>query len=102
MEKSSELPVSEDYATTQRSRVQRRRLCGIDDVIFFVVLCLIASIIWSSEIRALIPTQKHKRGELLSVEDRVTKILEENPLIGGHSTMSLFNCADLRKTAIMI
>jgi len=85
MEKPSELPVSEEYATSQRSRLRRRRLCGIDDVIFFIVLCLVASVIWCSEIRALLPNQRHKRGELLSVEDRVTKILEENPLIGQHS-----------------
>ncbi|CAA9964694.1 Dipeptidase [Pyrenophora teres f. maculata] len=90
MVKSSGLPFSADYTTTQRSRPQRRRLCGIDDVILILILCLIASIVWCSEIRALLPAQKQKIGGFVSVEDRVTKILEENPLIDGHNDLMIF------------
>jgi membrane dipeptidase len=81
MEKAGDLPTIEQHAPTQR-RSSRRRLCNIDDVVFFIVLFLIASTIWFSEIRALFPGQKHTCGEQLTVEKRAVKILQENPLIG--------------------
>jgi membrane dipeptidase len=57
-------------------------MCGADDVIFFVVLFLIASTIWFSEIRTLLSGQKHTCGKPLTVEERAVKTLQENPLIG--------------------
>jgi membrane dipeptidase len=81
MDKAGDLPTSEKLASIQR-QPSRRRLCKIDDVIFFIVLLLIASTIWFSEIRALLPGHKHTCGKPLTVEDRAVKILQENPLIG--------------------
>jgi membrane dipeptidase len=82
MEKTEGLPVREHLTHAQRRRSSRRRLCNFDDVIFLVVLVLIASTIWFSEIRALFPGQKHTCGKPLTVEERAIKILQENPLIG--------------------
>lgn len=82
MEKIRDLPVSEKHAHAQRRPSSRRRMCGADDVIFFVVLFLIASTIWFSEVRTLFSGQKHACGKPLTVEERAVKILRENPLIG--------------------
>lgn len=83
MKKSGDLPISEKHATPPRGRSPRRRMCGVDDVIFYIVLLLIAFVIWSSEIRALFSTpKKHSCGMHMTVEERAVKILEENPLIG--------------------
>lgn len=82
MEKIGDLPVSEKHAHTPRRRSSKRRMCGADDVIFFVVLFLIASTIWFSEVRTLFSGQKHTCGKPLTVEERAVKILQENPLIG--------------------
>lgn len=81
MEKAGDLPTSEKLAPIQR-RSLRRRLCKFDDVIFLVVLFLIASTIWLTEIRTLFPGHKHTCGKPLTVEERAVKILQENPLIG--------------------
>lgn len=81
MEKAGDLPTSQKLAPIQR-RSSRRRLCKFDDVIFLVVLFLIASTIWFTEIRTFFPGHKHACGKSLTVEERAVKILQENPLIG--------------------
>ncbi|RYN40913.1 hypothetical protein AA0112_g2577 [Alternaria arborescens] len=90
MEKIGDLPVSEKHAHTPRRRSSKRRMCGADDVIFFVVLFLIASTIWFSEVRTLFSGQKHTCGKPLTVEERAVKILRENPLIDGHNDLMIF------------
>ncbi|KAI4608431.1 hypothetical protein J4E80_009055 [Alternaria sp. BMP 0032] len=89
MEKAGDLPTSEKLAPIQR-RSLRRRLCKFDDVIFLVVLFLIASTIWLTEIRTLFPGHKHTCGKPLTVEERAVKILQENPLIDGHNDLMIF------------
>jgi membrane dipeptidase len=83
MEKSSELPVDEKHATTQHSRPRRRPLSALDNVIFVIVLLLIACTLWFSAVRGLFPAgQKHGCKGSLTVEERAASILKENPLIG--------------------
>jgi membrane dipeptidase len=85
MNKSRDLPVVEKRDVgIQRRRSLRWRLFGLDDVMFFIVIFLIASTIWFMEIRASLPTQKHTCGKPLTIEERAAKILKENPLIGLH------------------
>jgi membrane dipeptidase len=79
------LPITEERdAGTQRRRSLRQRLFGLDDIMFLIVVFLIASTIWFSEIRALLPAQKHTCRTPLTVEERAAKILKDNPLIGQH------------------
>jgi membrane dipeptidase len=74
--------IEERDAGTQHRRSLRQRLFGLDDIVFFVVVFLIGSTIWFSEVRAFLPAQKHTCRTPLTVEERAAKILEENPLIG--------------------
>ena len=101
MEKSRGLPVVEKRdAGIQRRRSLRWRLFGLDDVLFFIVIFLIASTIWFTEIRALLPIQKHTCGKPLTVEERAAKILKENPLIGQHiSAMTKLHSTNLLRWA---
>ncbi|KAL1793118.1 hypothetical protein ACET3X_008100 [Alternaria dauci] len=89
MEKTGDLPVSEKHVHTPHRRPSRRRM-GVDDVIFFVVIFLIASTIWFSEVRTLFSGQKHTCRKPLTVEERAVKILQENPLIDGHNDLMIF------------
>ena len=84
MEKNGHiLHVDEEHdSTTRQTYSRRRRIFGLDDVVFFLVIFLVGWIIWCTEVRALIPTQKHACNGSLTVEERAAKILKENPLIG--------------------
>jgi membrane dipeptidase len=97
MEKLQGLPVVEgNNAATHRRRSLRWRLFGLDDVMFVIVIFLIASTIWFSEIRALLPAQRHTCRTPLTVEERATKILKENPLIGEYNpTMIILHLTNL-------
>ncbi len=82
MEKAESRNFENSHGPARLRRRFRQRSLGLDDALFVIVMFLIVSTIWFSEVRELFPRRKHTCKASLTVEERAAKILRENPLIG--------------------
>lgn len=83
MEKGSALPLCKKRdATPSLRRTTGRRWFGPDDIVFYIVIILVGTTIWFTEIAPWFGQRQHGCTKALSVEERAIKVLKENPLIG--------------------
>lgn len=73
----------------QQSRPQERRFKN-NNVVLVIIACLAGTLLWSTHIHPSATTPKHTCKGSLTVEQRATKVLRENPLIDGHNDLMIF------------
>jgi hypothetical protein len=103
MEKNHDLPVDENHEIVTTPRHDHRRLVFTrDNRITITLIFVIASCLWLSHIIDVFPRQHTACSRPLSVQERATNILKENPLIGESYRADTTSCADRRQMVTMI